>query len=104
MVLFANSHLLVFMFYDSLNRNGTATEVDHISIKLKVWIMNTSINKPVFIITRIIHQAASCKLLDKVSERYKPVSFIKARVCYWIHEDLHKEILRFYRVKNIKHT
>ena len=39
--------------------------------------MNTSMNKPVFIITRIIHQATSYKLLDKVSERYKPVSFIK---------------------------
>ena len=68
---------LVFMFYDSLNRSGTATEVDHISIKLKVWVMNTSMNKPVFIITRIIHQATSYKLLDKVLERYKPVSFIK---------------------------
>ena len=55
--------------------------------------MNTSMNKPVFIITRIIHQAISHKFLNKVSERDKPVFVIKTRVCYWIHEDLHQEIL-----------
>ena len=72
MVLFAKFASFVFVFYNPLNRSGTATEADHISIKWKVWITNTSMSKPVFIITRIIYQATSHKFLSSLAEQDEP--------------------------------